>query len=313
MSEKKIKKSKYFKTFLSLVDEYPKVLVVNADNVGSAHLQSIRRDLREENAVVLMGKNTLMRKAIREHLSTHPKLEALLPSLVGNVGLVFTKGDLKRLKDKVAENKVSAPAKVGSISPVDVIVPKGDTGLEPTKTSFLQALHISSKINKGKIEIINDVELISVGQKVGQNEATLLQMLNIRPFSYGLRVESVYDDGNVYEPKILDISDEDIMARIRESITKIASISLGAGYPTLAAVPHLIANAYKNLLAVVATTDYVFPQAEQLKQMLENPDAFVVQTQTTTESAPAETAQDEDEEEEDFEGGVGGLFGDDDF
>jgi len=312
MSDKKVKKSNYFKTFLSLVDEYPKILVVNADNVGSSHLQTIRRDLRAENAVVLMGKNTLMRKAIRENLSTRPKLEALLPSLVGNVGLVFTKGDLKSLKDKVVENKVSAPAKVGSISPVDVVVPKGDTGLEPTKTSFLQALNISSKINKGKIEIINDVELIKVGQKVGQNEATLLQMLNIKPFSYGLKVESVYDDGNVYEPKILDISDEDILAKIRESITKIASISLGSGYPTLAAVPHLIANAYKNLLAVVATTDYVFPQAEQLKQMLENPDAFVVaQPQQTTESKPAETKQEEPEEEDDMEGGVGGLFGDD--
>lgn len=311
MSDKKAKKVNYFKTFLSLVDEYPKILVVNADNVGSNHLQSIRRDLRAENAVVLMGKNTLMRKAIRENLSTRPKLEALLPSLVGNVGLIFTKGDLKDLKDKVVENKVSAPAKVGSISPVDVIVPKGDTGLEPTKTSFLQALNISSKINKGKIEIINDVELIKVGQKVGQNEATLLQMLNIKPFSYGLKVVSVYDDGNVYDPKILDISDEDIFAKIRESITRIASISLGSGYPTLAAVPHLIANAYRNLLAVVATTDYVFPQAEQLKQMLENPEAFVVQTQQTTESAPAETVQEEAEEEDDMDGGVGGLFGDD--
>src|SRR5690606_20755276 len=126
-----------------------------------------------------------------------------------------------------------------------------------------------------------------------------------------LKVVSVYDDGNVYDPKILDISDEDIFAKIRESITRIASISLGSGYPTLAAVPHLIANAYRNLLAVVATTDYVFPQAEQLKQMLEKPEAFVVQTQQTTESAPAETVQEEAEEEDDMDGGVGGLFGDD--
>ena len=45
--------------------------------------------------------------------------------------------------------------------PNSVIVRKGPTGMEPTQTSFLQALIIASKINKGQVEIVSDVHLIN--------------------------------------------------------------------------------------------------------------------------------------------------------
>ena len=57
-----------------LLDEYPKCFIVGADNVGSKQLQQIRRSLRE-HATVLMGKNTMIRKAIRGHLENNPGLE----------------------------------------------------------------------------------------------------------------------------------------------------------------------------------------------------------------------------------------------
>lgn len=79
--------------FQTLLDEYPKCFIVGADNVGSKQMQQIRMSLRG-HAVVLMGKNTMMRKAIRGHLETNPALERLMPHIKGNVGFVFTKGDL---------------------------------------------------------------------------------------------------------------------------------------------------------------------------------------------------------------------------
>lgn len=75
------------------MDEYPKCFIVGADNVGSKQMQQIRISLRG-HAVVLMGKNTMMRKAIKGHLETNPALEKLLPHIKGNVGFVFTRGDL---------------------------------------------------------------------------------------------------------------------------------------------------------------------------------------------------------------------------
>lgn len=69
----------------------------------------------------------------------------------------------------------------------------------------LQVLNIPTKINKGTVEIITPVELIKKGDKVGSSEAALLAKLGIRPFSYGLVVLSVYDNGSVFSPEVLDL------------------------------------------------------------------------------------------------------------
>lgn len=114
------------------------------------------------------------------------QLEKLLPHIKGNVGFVFTKGDLAEVRDKLLESKVRAPARAGAIAPLPVVIPAQNTGLGPEKTSFFQALSIPTKISKGTIEIINDVPILKPGDKVGASEATLLNMLNISPFSYGL-------------------------------------------------------------------------------------------------------------------------------
>merc|ERR1711931_613368 len=201
-------KANYFTKIVQLLDEYPKCFLVEADNVGSKQMQQIRMSLRG-HAVVLMGKNTMMRKAIRGHLPNNPKLEALMNHIRGNVGFVFTKEDLVSIRDMLLANKVKAPAKAGALAPLDVMVPAQNTGLGPEKTSFFQALNIPTKITKGTIEITNNVNLITAGDKVGMSEATLLNMLGISPFTYGLVVTKVYDSGSIFDPTILDITDEE--------------------------------------------------------------------------------------------------------
>ena len=114
-----------------------------------------------------------------------------------------------------------APARAGIIAPLNVVVPAGSTGMGPEKTSFFQALNINTKIVKGCIEIISDVNLIKIGDKVGPSEATLLNMLNISPFSYGLTVEMVYDNGCMYEPKVLDISNAIVLQKFFEGASKV--------------------------------------------------------------------------------------------
>merc|ERR1719361_3208402 len=156
----------------------------------------------------------MMRKAIRGHIENNPSLEKLLPCLKGNVGFVFTKGDLNDVRTAIADNKVKAPARAGAIAPLSVVVPKQNTGMGPEKTSFFQALNIQTKITKGTVEILNDVKLLDEGDKVGPSEAALLNMLNISPFSYGLAIERVYEAGTVYDPAILDINDEDLCSSL---------------------------------------------------------------------------------------------------
>ena len=283
-------KASYFLKLIELISEYPKCFLVGVDNVGSKQMQQIRIALRG-HAVVLMGKNTMMRKAIRSHLETNPSLEKLLNHIKGNVGFVFTKGDLTDIRKIILENRVGAPAKAGAIAPLSVTVDARNTGLGPEKTSFFQALAIPTKITKGTIEILNDVQLIKEGEKVGASEATLLGMLKIMPFSYGLVIQQVYDSGTIFHPSILDMSDDDIRAKFMAGVARVASLSLSIGYPTMASAPHSIVNGFKNLLAVAAATDVEFKEAETVKEFLKDPSKFAVA------AAPAAAAADEKKEE----------------
>jgi len=307
--DRKTWKANYFMKMIALLDEYPKCFLVQADNVSSKQMQQIRASMRGI-AVILMGKNTMMRKAIRGHLNNNPDLERLLPHIKGNVGMVFTSNDLIEVRDKLLENKVAAPARAGAIAPVDVIVPAQNTGLGPERTSFFQALAIPTKISRGTIEIINDVKLLKPGDKVGASESALLNLLKISPFTYGLEIEQVYDQGTVFSPEILDITDDDIRAKFMQGISNVASVCLQIGYPTVASVPHSIVNGFKNLLAVAAETDITFPEAESMKAYLADPSAFAVAAPVAAaEEAPAakEEVKEESEEESDDDMGFG-LF-----
>jgi len=313
-TDRKARKATYFEKLQKLLDEYTKIFIVGADNVGSHHMQQIRLSLRGK-AVLLMGKNTMVRKVLRQRLASTPAYETLLPHVWGNVGFVFTNGDLTQIRDIVLANRVAAPAKTGSIAPNDVIVPAGNTGLEPTQTSFLQALNIPSKIAKGQIEIVSDVHLITKGQKVGSSEAALLAKLSIRPFSYGLTVKNVYDNGSVFEPSLLNLTDAEVLKSFHSAVAQVVALSLYSNTLTLPAVPQAVIKAYTNVLAVAVETDTKFPRAQKFLDYLANPEAFKAAAPVAaapaaaakTAAAPAAKKEEEKKEESDEDMGFG-LF-----
>ncbi|EHB08627.1 60S acidic ribosomal protein P0 [Heterocephalus glaber] len=221
-------------------------------------MQQIRMSLRGK-AVVLIGKNTMMRKAIQGHLENNPALEKLLPHIQGNVGFVFTKEDLTEIRDMLLANK---------------------------------ALSITTKISRGTIEILSDVQLIKTGDKVGDSEATLLNMVNISPFSFGLVIQQVFNNGSIYNPEVLDIAEEAPHSRFLEGVHNVASVCLKIAYPTVASVPHSIIIGYKQVLALSVEIDYTFPLAENIKAFLADPSAFVAAAPVTaaTTAAPAAAA-----------------------
>lgn len=217
-------------------------------------MQQIRTGLRK-HAVILMGKNTMVRKAIKGHIQDNPQLERLLDHVRGNVGFVFTREDLTDVRDKILENQVAVAARAGTIAPVDVKLPPQVTGLDPEKTSFFQALNIPTKITKGRIEILNEMHLVVKGEKVGASEATLLAMLGVLPFSYGLVIKQIYDNGTMFGPEVLDITADVLAEKFAEGIKNIAAISLAIKYPNAASVPHMVANGMKKTMAVSLATN----------------------------------------------------------
>ena len=254
-----------------------------------------------------------VRRALRGFISDNPEYERLLPHVKGNIGFVFTNADLKTVRDKILANKVAAPARAGAVAPDDVFVPAGNTGMEPGKTSFFQALGVPTKIARGTIEITTDLKLVEAGNKVGASEATLLNMLNISPFTYGMGIAQVYDSGNTFPANVLDIGEEQLLKTFASAITTISAISLAANFPTLPSIMHSLVNGYKKVLAVAIETDFSWPEIEDLKDRIANPDAYAAAAPAAAAAADSGAAADskpaeEEKEESSEDEGFGGLF-----
>jgi len=109
MSEGHVRKQAYFTKVNQLLEDYKKIMIVEADHVGSNQMHQIRASLRGK-AIILMGKNTMIRKAVRAKISSDtasdPRLEAFMPHIKGNVGFIFCKGDLQESAIKSKKTKL---------------------------------------------------------------------------------------------------------------------------------------------------------------------------------------------------------------
>jgi len=269
------KKVAYFAHLEECLNKYPRAFLVDADFVGSKQISDIRIALRGK-AELVFGKNTMIRRCLRNLTDdgSHPEWASIIPYMVGNIGFVFTTGELGAIEEVIKEYVKPAPAKAGVIAPNSTTIPKGPTGLDPAQTSFFQALNIATKINKGSIEIINDCTVVVEGQKVGTSEAALLAKLNIKPFQYGLAIKYVYE-GGVFPPDVLKITDATLMKTVSTAIGNVAAISLAINFPTEASIAHIIVKGAKNVVAFALGAEWLeFDLAKKIQDMVDNPDKY---------------------------------------
>jgi len=180
--------------------------------------------------------------------------------------------------------------------------------MDPKQTQFFQALNIATKIVRAQIEIVNPVTVITEGDKIGASQAALLDRLKICPFEYKMNIKAFMDNGKLFSNKVLEITNDDILASFGAGANNLTSISLASGYMIPSAVPHAIINAFKNLAGAAIASSYSFPQLEAMKSSAKAGPAAASGggggAAAAKEEAPAE-----EEPEEDVD--MGGLFGGD--
>jgi large subunit ribosomal protein LP0 len=259
-------KEMYAERFNRLIDTYSKILFCTIDNVRSQQLHGIRASLRGKGEMIV-GKKTLQKKILSmraesENATDNDKLlcENLVEEnmLVGNLALVFTNEDVSVIQAILTNHKIQAPAKIGAISPVDVEILAGNTGLEPNATSFFQALNINTKIARGSVEILADKKVLSVGDKVDTSTSQLLKKLKIAPFWYAAEVNFSFERGLIFTAADLALTESVIEQSILAAIGDLTAISLATGVLTEASFPAAIVDGFKNLLGASVATDYVF-------------------------------------------------------
>jgi len=303
-NSKKVRKASYWGRLNQYLDEYKNILVIGVDFVGSQQMQETRIMLRGHGKI-LMGKNTIIRKVFRERMEKEPALEQLMPAVYGNIGFVFTNGDLSAIRKMVMEKKVPASAKAGVVAPVDVSIPAGPTGLDPGQTGFFQALNIGTKIVKGTIEMTQSTKICVKGERVSTSAVALLNKLAIKPFEFGITTTHVMEAGSVYTVDVLDMSPSDLNMKFINGCNLFAALCFGMGVATQATLPHSFGRIFKTVVAVALSADYMFDEMKVVKEMLDNPDAF--KSAAAAAAAPAaggaakpaaKVAEPEPEEEE---------------
>ena len=292
------KKLEYCDKLHGLFRKYNRILVVTSLNVTATQMLHIRNDIQGKGEIIF-GKNSLMRRAVDQMKEEIPSIVELEKHLYNGAGLIFTNDSFMRIKEIIDNNCQGSAAKVGAIAPEDVFLQPQRTSISPSDIKKFHALNIQCKIFKGTIEITGEKQLIKKGTKVGASEADILGLLGILPFKYTLNVEALYDNGRMYDPAILDITDETLIEKVTKALNRVSGLALGVGYPCIASAPHLIGSAFNNIAAIAVSIEHNMKQIENIQKILSDPEALALIQNSNQEQKEVPIQQEENHEDED--------------
>ena len=233
--------------FESLIDEHDAVGVVNVEGIASKQFQELRRNLHG-SAVVRVGRNTLMRRALEEK-----GLDSLIDYVEGQTGLLLTNENPFALYQKIEEGKSSAPISAGQEATSEVVVPEGDTGFDPgPMVGDLQQAGISARIEEGSIKVVEDSVVLEPGEEATPEIEEALSKLGIEPLEVGLDLRALVekDEDTVLEPETLDIDMDAYRADLESAAAGAFNLGVNAGIVNETTSEPLLSKAYRDALAV---------------------------------------------------------------
>lgn len=177
------------------------LMVVSIKNLPSKQFQSIKKSMRKDADIKVAKRNIVLRALEKAGISN------LNNYIISDSAFVISKLEAYELAGKLSEKKTPVFARAGQIAPEDIEVKEGPTNLVPGPAiSELGALGIQISVENGKISIKKNKIIINKGQTIKENVASVLQKLNIMPFSVGLDVKAAYDidDNKLYTELKID-------------------------------------------------------------------------------------------------------------
>ncbi len=224
----------------AFLDSYESVGVVDITGIPSRQLQDMRRELHG-TAALRVSRNTLMERAL---VDVDDGLEALTAFIEGQVGLIGTNDNPFGLYQQLEESKTPAPISAGEVAPNDVVIPEGDTGVDPGPfVGELQTVGANARIEGGSIKVVEDSKVLSAGEEVSADLANVLGELGIEPKEVGLDLRGVVSEGVSFSPEELDIDVDEYVADLEAASSAARNLSINAEYPTAQTVPSMLATA----------------------------------------------------------------------
>jgi len=243
-------KKEIFSDLVELLKKYPVVAVADLQKVRSSQIQEMRKKLRGK-ADLIVAKNTILRKASDSIASKKENVNKFAEGLTGSKVLIFTQMNPFELIIFLNKNKVRVPAKGGDIATSDIIIPAGNTGLQPGPViSEFNEAKVQTRIEAGSIFVARDTVVAGKGDVVSTKTASLLSKLGMKPMEAGLSLSYAYDNGLVLGPNDL-IFDLDQMKNDFVSVARLAfGVAIEANIMLPQTAPIIIAKAYRQAVAV---------------------------------------------------------------
>jgi large subunit ribosomal protein L10 len=300
----------------SLIDRYESIGIVNIAGIPSRQLQAMRRDLHG-SAELRVSRNTLIVHALDE---VDDGLEELSDLVSGQVGLIGTSDNPFGLYKELEASKTPAPINPGEVAPNPIVIPEGDTGIDPGPfVGELQQVGANARIEDGSIRVLEDSVVLDPGEEVSAQLANVLSELEIEPKEVGLDLQGVYSEGVFFAPEELAIDIEEYRADIQSAAAAGRNLSINASYPTAQTAGALLSKASNDarglgLFAAIESPDIAEDlvskadaQMRALAAVIDDEEALpeelrgVEIEETTTPETDEETEESTDEQETETE------------
>lgn len=308
------KKEKVYTKLQSFLTKFTTLLVCDIKDMPANNIHRMRKQLRALDSEVLCGKASVMIKAVEEYALVNKKLpnhinnetlDQLALALAGHqLCLIFTNKDLGEITKITDQYKIEKQSKAGQISPVEIILPAGPTGMDASQVEYFQNLRIQTKVVRNQLDIIKDTKILVVGQKITLSEINLMIKFNIKPFKHKIDPLKIIMGGKMFDSGILSLNNEAMEKAVLKGISSIASFGLATGISNKASAPHSIANAFKNIMGLAIGTSVELKQVK----LSDAPKKEAPKKEEKKEEKKAPKKKEPEPEPEDEDIGMGGLF-----
>jgi len=165
------------------------------------------------------------------------------------------------------KNKVRVPAKAGDIATSDIIIPGGNTGLQPGPViSEFGEVKVTTRIEGGSIWVARDTVVAEKGDTISPKLASLLSKLGMKPMEAGLTIVRAFDEGAVLKPEDLVFDLEAYKSELAEACRDALALAVETEYLVPETAPIMIVNAYRE--AIHLGNEAEFPTSENIEDLV---------------------------------------------
>ena len=243
-------KKEIFDDLTELLNKHPVIAVADLQKVRSSQIQEIRKKLRGK-ADLIVAKNTILKKVAEKSADEKKNVDKFAESLTGSKVLIFTQMNPFELIIFLNKNKVRVPAKGGDLATDDIMIPAGNTGLQPGPViSEFNEAKVQTRIESGSIFVAKDTVVARKGEVISVKTASLLSKLGMKPMEAGLSLSYAYDNGLVLSPSDLSFDLDQMKSQFTTAARLAFGLAVEANIMLPETAPVLISKAYRQAIAV---------------------------------------------------------------